>query len=660
MYHPLRQLPKVIRDAGQISSLRPSPYLGIDLEWAIKTEIPTVLGLSDGTKTVSVPFVKGKDLFRRLLLRYPHAQIVGHNFLSSDLPVLAGMGIQINPEQVEDTILRYWLNNMHLCKSSKKDDTESERRGAGLMNLWTMLSLYTDLSNYKFCREAACEGPCPEHDVYGYNGLDALGPVLALPKLLKQATLLDVDKLYPLHRKLSLVLYEMRKTGLLIDTAYVEKLRENFVAAKGKLYDKETEEGILPFNPDSPPQVRAFFRGHNISLKNTKEETITKLAVKLGLEHAETGDPDLTEVGRALLALRDWKAQGDGADRWFAPRVWNASKNEWEGYVDPDGYMHPHLGFYASSARFQCSRPNMQNVLANRRDPITGQKMKVVIRKAVIAPPGYRMYKADYSNAENRVCLYLSGYEIPKGIDLHEWVKEIASITEDNPLSLSRGNAREAAKSIQHAGNNLEGISLLWPQDLQKAKIREEIRLGARIIFPHWNFQGKIVTFNGSNLAKRAFGSSSIPNRIKALEIGEKYFIRFPGVREHHMQVTKQIEDEGCVRPPNGYYLRSYGYAEDRMKTAAATWNQQPIAHYTKLAILNLWQIKERLRPILQVHDEILAIAPARFQPKYIAKLFREAMEIEVAEIPGLRIPVDVSAGEDGPHSNWGEMEKIK
>ncbi|MDE2020835.1 MAG: hypothetical protein KGJ13_10910, partial [Patescibacteria group bacterium] len=444
MYTPLPKLPKVSRRADDIATLKPIPYLGCDLEWDIKTEVPTILGLSDGAKTVSVPFGEGRQAFQTLLRRYSKAVIAGHNFISSDLPVLAGMGIHIDPSQVQDTILHYWLTNMNLCKSSKKDDDEAERRGAGFMNLWTMLSLYTDLSNYKHCRQDACEGPCPEHDVFGYNGLDALGPVLALPKMLKQATFMGVDKLYPLHRKLSLILYEMRQTGILIDRAYVAKLRDNFDTAKGILYNKETETGRLPFNPDSPKQVREFFSAHKISLKNTREETIKNACEKHGIGDLESDDPAIGEGERALLSLRDWKALGDGPDRWFKPRVWNSRKNEWEGYVHEDGCVRPHLGFFTSTARFQCTSPNMQNVPARRRDIVTGEKMKKVIRRAIIAPEGYYLAKFDYQNAENRVFLHLAGYHIPKGVDLHEWVRQIAKINEDSDFARSLGGARDA------------------------------------------------------------------------------------------------------------------------------------------------------------------------------------------------------------------------
>jgi DNA polymerase family A len=936
--------------------------------------------VSDGIKIVSVPFDAGKVPLRGVLSRYPRASIVGHNFLASDLPVLDSAGIRIDPNRVEDTIVRYWLTHAHLCKTTQKDaDGESTRRGAGFMNLWTMLSLTTSLPNYKLCHESACDGAyCPEHDEYGYNGIDAWGPVMALPKLIQLSQLLGVDKLYPMHRQLSLVLYEMRQTGVLINTPYVDKLRANWEKVKDVLYNKVTKVGILPFNPDSPDQVKAYFaeqkvvingKKRAISLKNSKEETIKNAIERLGLSEIDEDSIDKLEPAfQALFALRDWKAQGDGPDRWFAPRYWDEKADDWEGYVDPDGYVHPRLGFYTSTARMMCTSPNMQNVPARRKDPITGEKMKKMVRRAIIAPPGYYLIKSDFSNAENRTFLHLAGYtDIPlrnpdgSRYDLHSWVAQMAGIHDDDPIAQALGGAREAAKSVQHAcltgdhevltpigwrsidkysgepialwedgrlsfevpdkflqfdvneeiseiggtalrtavtnnhefpvfidgswngkkyhkmqrvradslksgripisgvledsvetvtdseivhaiavqadgsihydtnrahfhvvkpkkierlrqlfgvsgkpckchpngyrfdvifktrlltgksfnanllllsqrqrelfleeilfwdghkrndgsntkiydnsdltsvlwaqtvahlsgrealvrengfsgfpcekpkqmwrlrfnsrkyawvpdlvreqrhfigpvycfktrtgfflvrykntihitgnSNYLEGLDLLWPSELRDATIRAEIAAGARLVYPNWKFQEKVVTFTGVNLARRMFGSATWENRRKALQISQAYFGRFSKVRGLQQSITHQAETENMVRPPNGYVLRSYGYPAERMKTACATWGSQPVAHFTKLTLLNLWQVREKVRPILQIHDEVLCIVPLRIQPAYAKKLFLEAMEIEVAEIPGLRLPVDVESG-----LNWGDTKEI-
>jgi hypothetical protein len=672
MYTPLKRLPPVLRDPRQIALLRPNPYLGADLEWDIRTEKPTILGVSDGTKIVSVPFGAGKEALKALLRRYPRSVMVGHNFLSSDLGVFASMGIRIDPLHVEDTIIRYWLTHAHLCKTTQKDaDGESTRRGAGFMNLWTMLSLTTDLYNYKLCHESACDGTyCPVHDEFGYNGIDAWGPVQAIPKLIQMSQLLGVDKLYPMHRDLALVLAEMQKTGVLIDVKYVDKLRMNWEKAKGVLYDKENERGMLPFNPDSPKQVHEYFETHKvvingkpraIVLKNSREDTIKNAIERMGLSEVEDDAIEKLEPPfQALFALRDWKAQGDGPDRWFAPRYWDEDSGDWEGYVDDGGYVHPRLGFYTSTARMMCTSPNMQNVPSRRRDPITGEKMKTLVRRAIIAPPGYYLLKGDYSNAENRTFLRLAGYrDIPlrnpdgSKYDLHAWVAQIAGIRAGDPIAEALGGPREAAKSVQHAGNYLEGLELLWASELRDQRIRSEITAGARLVYPKWTFQEKVVTFTGVNLARRMFGSATWEKRRKALQISQAYFGRFSKVRGLQQAITRQAEQENMVRPPNGYVLRSYGYPAERMKTACATWGSQPVAHFTKLALLNLWQVREKVRPILQIHDEILTIVPLRIPPAYARKLFIEAMEIEVPEIEGLRLPVDTGWG-----PNWGDCKE--
>jgi DNA polymerase I-like protein with 3'-5' exonuclease and polymerase domains len=632
-----------------------------------------LLGLSDGIKIVSVPFAQGKEALKTLLRRYPRATIVGHNYLQSDLQVLENVGIKTNPKQVVDTIVYYWLTHAHLCKTSQKDaDGESTRRGAGFMNLWTMLSLTTDLPNYKLCHETACDGTnCPIHDEPGYNGIDAWGPVMATPKLIQMSQLLGVDKLYDMHRDLALVLYEMQKTGVLIDMPYVDKLRANWEKAKNIYYDKETKLGALPFNPDSPKQVHDYFANNKveingkkrvIALKNSREETIKNAIERMGL--SELDDVAIEKLAppiQALFALRDWKAQGDGPDRWFAPRYWDEESNDWEGYVDDSGYVHPRLGYYTSTARMMCTSPNMQNVPARRKDPITGEKMKTLIRRAIIAPPGYYLLKGDYSNAENRTFLHMAGYTNiplrgPDGAkyDLHAWVAQIAGIRAGDPIAEALGGPRDAAKSVQHAGNYLEGLDLLWPSELRDDTIRAEIRAGARLVYPKWTFQEKVVTFTGTNLARRMFGSATWENRRKALQISQAYFTRFPKVRGLQQAITRQAENENMVRPPNGYVLRSYGYPAERMKTACATWGSQPVAHFTKLALLNLWQVRDKVRPILQIHDEVLCRVPMGIKPAYAKKLFIEAMQIETADIPGLKLPVDVETGK-----SWGDTREI-
>src|SRR5581483_3725167 len=280
------------------------------------------------------------------------------------------------------------------------------------------------------------------------------------------------------------------------------------------------------------------------------------------------------------------------------------------------------------------------------------------IRRAFIAPPGWYIVRADLSNAENRVVLHLSGYEIGRDVDLLAWVRDIAGLTEDMEFCKILGNAREAAKSIQHAGNILEGLQLKYPQELRSPKIKAEIAAGARVVYPERTFEGRVVTFTGVNLARRAFGDASWANRRAALDIANKYFGRFPGVRAFQQRVSKQAETEHAVRPPNGYVTLSYGPPDDRMKAAQGIFQQQPVAHITKLALLNLhrrWRETGKIRPVLQVHDELIAYVRNDVDPQTAMGWIQQDMEVvnTDGDLKGLLIPAEPSWG-----PNWRDQNK--
>src|SRR4029077_4928273 len=251
--------------------------------------------------------------------------------------------------------------NPNLAKSSGKSalmEDSDEKRGRGFFNLGTMLSVYTNLPHYKSCRGVSCTGPCPDHDKYGYNALDSLGPVLAIPGLQRQARLRGVDKLYSLHSQLAYALACIQEAGVRIDVPFVysrdkhplgsddgQSLDEKFRKAKGEI------EVLLPFNPRSPKAVSSFFaEKHDIRLPDAQEKTIADMVEELG----ESAPEDLCN-------LLSFKELCNGVNRWFEPQYRN--QNGWiEGYLDLNGYIHPRTILLTSSTRLAQSGPNMQNV----------------------------------------------------------------------------------------------------------------------------------------------------------------------------------------------------------------------------------------------------------------------------------------------------------
>lgn len=675
MYRFQSAWPAVSADPEDIRKLYGKSPLGLDMEWD-ENERPTILGLSDGILHIGVSFDDGLPYLRELLALHPETKIVAHNGIGADRFVLARLGIILPLENMEDTILYHWLVNSHLSKAAGKSALEEDagdKRGRGFFNLWSMSSLYTDLPHWKSCRGAFCSGPCPDHEKAAYCALDAAAPVLALPALKRMAALRGVDKLYGMHRELAAVLAEIQEFGLRIDVPYVYGKDRHHLGSEGTSsldheFRREKEELLvtLPFNPKSPSQVISYFKKQDIVLADAQEETVREAVKQLG-----ESSPD------ELVNLLDYKELGNGVDRWFDPQ-YRSSKGYLEGYLDPRGYIHPRIAYFTIYARLMSSSPNCQNVSHRRRSrkqcecghrktehtelcvrceckKFRGEPIGDKVRQAFIAPDGWYIVRADLSNAENRVVLHLSGYTIARELDLHAWVRDMAGITEDMPLALKEGNARNAAKTIQHAGNILEGLQLKDPEALRRPKIQAEIKVGARVVFPDWTFQKKVVTFTGINLARRAFKTASFENRHAALDIAEKYFGRFPGVRDFQRRVSKQCETEAAVRPPHGYVFLSYGDAAERMKTAQAAWQAQPVAHITKLSLLNLWRRWKRdglMRPVLQVHDEILCYVKDSVDPKTAMAWIQEDMEVETPEIPGLIIPAEPSYG-----PNWRSQQ---
>lgn len=621
MYKPMREWPRITRRPEAINELQ-GPYIGLDLEWDIKTGNPTILGMSDGIRTIGVPYSQGRSALAKTAERTDKLSWVLHNGLQADLPVLHKDGISLRPEQVDDTILWWYLTHPNLCKTTKKgSDDESERRGAGFMSIYPMCSLFTDLPNWKVCREDSCVGPCPSCDPFGYCATDSLGPLLALPGMKKLAAFRGVDRLYPLHRDLMVALGKMSNAGVLVDVPYVEQLRTRFESERTQL------KSGLPFNPESPKQVLAHFKP--LGLKSNKKDDI---------EAAVEDHPNIPE----LAGLLKYKELGDGVDRWFAPREW--SKGEWTGYVHPDGTIHCSFGPFTSSGRLQCSRPNLQNVLV---------RLGKEVRCAIIPREGYRWYKADYKAAEYRVFLHMAGYrDLPISEDFHNWVAGLMGIVREDPFAKCMGGPRQAAKSVTFGSLYGEGLQLKHPDDLKRGRVSEEIRCGARIVFKDWMFEDKVVTFTGGHLAQRAFGSATWANRKRALEFQERFFGRFPLVRDLQRKITRQCERESMVRPPTGYCIPSYGYPEDRIKTALAIWGSNPVAHYSKLAILRAEDNGLGLR--LQVHDELDAEQDISQTPAKVVEMFREAMCFELPELPGLVLPIDVASG-----PSWGACETV-
>ena len=263
----------------------------------------------------------------------------------------------------------------------------------------------------------------------------------------------------------------------------------------------------------------------------------------------------------------------------------------------------------AATGRLSSSDPNLQNI------PIRTEEGRRV-RQAFIAPEGYRIVAADYSQIELRIMAHLSGDEglltaFREGLDVH------------------RATASEVFSTA------LDEVS-------------DEQRRKAKAI----NF-GLIYGMSAFGLARQLH-----LGRNEAQDYIDLYFQRYPGVQAYMNDTRALAHDRGYVETLFGrrLYLPEIN-ARNKMRQQAAERTainapmQGTAADIIKRAMLRVdrWLQDSSVdaRIIMQVHDElVLEVA----EPQLEAVCDRVCQEM--AESAELEVPLLVEAGIG---FNWDE-----
>ena len=263
----------------------------------------------------------------------------------------------------------------------------------------------------------------------------------------------------------------------------------------------------------------------------------------------------------------------------------------------------------ASTGRLSSSDPNLQNIPIRTAE---GRR----IRQAFIAPPGYTLMAADYSQIELRIMAHLSGDEnllkaFENNEDVHKFTaSEVFDVSLDNVDS----EQRRAAKAI--------------------------------------NF-GLIYGMSAFGLANQ-LGI----DRSSARDYVEKYFSRYPSVKAYMDETRLTAKEKGYVETV--YKRRLYlpeinsknaarrQYAE---RTAINAPMQGTAADIIKRAMIvideHFRKQPEGIRIIMQVHDELVfevANELVKESRQQIGELMSKAGELSVPLV------VDVGIG-----NNWDE-----
>ena len=279
--------------------------------------------------------------------------------------------------------------------------------------------------------------------------------------------------------------------------------------------------------------------------------------------------------------------------------------------VDPDsGRIHTsYHQAVATTGRLSSSEPNLQNIpirtAAGRR-----------IRQAFVAPRGYRLLAADYSQIELRIMAHLSGDE-----------SLLEAFAEDRDIH--RSTAAEVF------GVELDAVS-------------DDQRRSAKAI----NF-GLIYGMSAFGLGRQL----GIP-RDEAQRYVDLYFDRYPGVKAYMDRTREQAHELGYVETVFGRRLHlpeiNARQAQRRQYAERSAINapmQGTAADIIKRAMISVsgWLARERIdaRLLMQVHDELVLEVRTRSLVDVQAQVV--ALMSAAAE---LRVPLKVAAGSG---QNWDE-----
>ncbi|HET7331442.1 DNA polymerase I [Dyella sp.] len=390
------------------------------------------------------------------------------------------------------------------------------------------------------------------------------------------------------------VLASMEQRGVLIDVNELRKQSQQLGKRMHELQQDAWKSAGREFNLDSPKQLQAILfdqLGLPAKLKtptgqpSTNEEALEAITE----EHAL---PRLILDYRGLAKLRS--TYTEKLAEIVNPRTGRVHTSYHQGAV--------------ATGRISSTDPNLQNIPVRTEE---GRR----IRQAFIAPEGWRVLAADYSQIELRIMAHLSGDEgllraFHEGGDIHRaTAAEVFGLEPDAVTS----NQRRAAKAI--------------------------------------NF-GLMYGMSAFGLA-RQLGV----DRGEASDYMARYFSRYPGVHAFMDATRERAHRDGYVETLFGrrLYLENLSSRNQALRAGAerAAVNapmQGTAADIIKRAMIAVaaW-LKERddAHMLMQVHDELV------FEVRADAvDTVREAIRQHMSGAAELHVPlvVDVGVGK-----NWDE-----
>jgi len=354
------------------------------------------------------------------------------------------------------------------------------------------------------------------------------------------------------------VLARMEYHGVLIDAKQLQAQSTELGQTMHELRQQAHELAGQPFNLGSPKQLQEILfqqMGLPVVAKTPtgQPSTAENVLHELAIEH---------ELPRVILDYRSLSKLKSTYTDTLPEQIHPCTGRVHTSYQQA----------VTSTGRLSSSDPNLQNI------PVRSEQGRK-IRKAFIAPQGYKLLAADYSQVELRIMAHLSGDDglleaFAAGADIHA---ATAAEVFDQALDAVSSEQRRAAKAI--------------------------------------NF-GLIYGMSAWGLARQLEVEQK-----QAQAYIDTYFERYPGVLEYMQRTRKQARAQGFVETIHGRRLwlpeitsRNGARRQGAERAAINAPMQGSAADIIKRAMIDIdhWLRDKNIdaRMVMQVHDELVLEVP--------------------------------------------------
>ncbi|MCF0260234.1 MAG: DNA polymerase I [Erysipelotrichaceae bacterium] len=386
----------------------------------------------------------------------------------------------------------------------------------------------------------------------------------------------NLDDLYRnLELPLTFILFEMECRGISVDRDKLKEIGKEYEARMAELADRIYGYAGHEFKITSPKQLgTVLFDELKLASGGKKRSTAADVLEKLRDSH-----PIIDDILEYRMYSKIVTTYVEGLQKYII-----------------DGKIYTTFNqTMTQTGRLSSSDPNLQNI------SIKSQEGKE-IRKAFVAPEGYKLISADYSQVELRMLAHMANEQMmiqafEEDVDIHN---RTASIIFGVPANEVDENERRIAKTVNFAviyGQTEFGLS----QELKISRKQAKDFIASYFAsYPNIHrFMDSIIEFCKEN----GYVETMMHRRRAIPEINDKNFM----VREFGKRAAMNAPIQGS--------------AADLIKAAMIKMNQ----------VLKEKNLKSQM--LLQIHDELIFLVPddeVDEMEKLIPETMGSAMELNV------------------------------